>query len=107
MEKTEILEKIKEAEKRVDEAVLSAEEESKKIIVDAKLEARKIIEEAEKEGEKVKAEIIEKAKGLIEQEKAKIREEWNKEISNTEASGKKGLDRAADFLYNEFVRMIA
>jgi len=106
MEKTEILEKIKEAEKRVEEAVLNAEEEAKKIIVDAKLEARNIVEEAEKEAEKVKEEILEKAKGLIEEEKAKIREKWNKEISNTESSGKKGLESAADFLYQEFVRMV-
>jgi len=106
MEKTEILEKIKKAENGVEEAVLRAEEESKKIIVDAKLEARNIVEEAEKEAEKVKAEIIEKSKGIIESEKAKIKDKWNKDISDTESRGRNGLSNAADFLYKEFVRMV-
>ncbi len=55
MEKTEILEKIKEAELKVEKDVNSAEEEKKNKIIEAKLKAREIIDDAQQEAEKIKA----------------------------------------------------
>ncbi len=106
MEKTEILEKIKEAEKGAEESVSNAEEEKKKTIANAKLEARKIRDDAEKEADKIKNETVDNAKGNIEQEKGKLKDEWNKKISDIESKGKQNVDQAVDFLYKEFMEMV-
>jgi V/A-type H+-transporting ATPase subunit G/H len=106
MEKTEILEKIKDAEKKVEEDILSLEEERKKTILNAKLEARKTLEDAQKEAEKVREEIIEKARSLIEAEKGTTREKWSEEITKVETKGKANVESAVDFLFNEFLRMV-
>ncbi|MFP3910189.1 MAG: ATP synthase archaeal subunit H [Archaeoglobaceae archaeon] len=106
MEKTEILEKIKEAEKGAEETISNAEEEKKKTIANAKLEARKIREDAEKEADKVKNEIIDSARGNIEQEKSKLKEEWSKRISDLESKGKQNIDEAVEYMYKEFIGMV-
>jgi len=91
MEKTEILEKIKEAELKVEKDVNSAEEEKKNKIIEAKLKAR---------------EIIEKAKADIEKEKEEIKKVRQKEIDAFEEKGKGNLMKAVDMLYKEFVGMV-
>ncbi|AEA46330.1 ATP synthase H subunit [Archaeoglobus veneficus SNP6] len=106
MEKTEILERIKEAELKVEQDIAAAQEEAKQIIANAKEEARKIIEEAEQEAEKIRAEVLEKAKALIEEEKNKIKDQWTQEISSIEKRGKDNAWNAAEFLYNEFIGMV-
>jgi V/A-type H+-transporting ATPase subunit G/H len=99
----ETLEKIKDAEKKVEENILSTEEESKKLILNAKLEARKIIEEAQKEAEKIKNEMLEKAKVEIESEKKSIKEKWLQELSEIESKAKNNVPKAVESLLNAFL----
>ncbi len=106
MERTEILEKIKEAEQQLDEAIRAAEEEKKKKIFAAKEEARTIIENAKAEAEKIKEEILEKAKRDIDLEKTKIKERRIAEINSIAKKGESRINEVVDFLYTEFVRLI-
>ncbi len=106
MERAEILEKIKEAEQKLDEEIREAEEEKKKKIFTAKEEARSIIENAKAEAEKIKEEILEKAKRDIDLEKTKIKERRIAEINNIAKKGESRIDEVVEYLYTEFVRLI-
>uniref|UniRef100_A0A7C4S5V3 ATP synthase archaeal subunit H n=1 Tax=Geoglobus ahangari TaxID=113653 RepID=A0A7C4S5V3_9EURY len=106
MEKAEILEKIKEAEQRMEEMIREAEEEKKKKILTAKEEARKLIEKAEEEAKKIKEEIISKSRADIDLEKTKIKERRTAEINSIVKKGESKINEVAEFLYNEFVRAI-
>ena len=106
MEKAEILEKIKEAEQRMEENIREAEEERKKKIFVAKEEARNLIEKAKEEAEKIKEEIISKSRADIDLEKTKIKESRTAEINSIVKRGESKIDEVVEFLYTEFVRAI-
>ncbi len=106
MDRTEILEKIKEAEIKVEESIRAAEEEKKNKILEAKMKAREIIESAEAEAAKVKEEILNNMKNQIESEKEEIRKKEAKKIEEFSKKGKDNVWKAVDTLYNEFVGMV-
>ncbi len=106
MDRTEILEKIKEAEIKVEESIRAAEEQKKNAILEAKMKAREIIESAEAEATKIKEEVINNMKAQIEAEKEEIRRKEAKEIEEYAKKGKDNIWKAVDFLYNEFIGMM-
>ncbi|RLI76850.1 ATP synthase archaeal subunit H [Archaeoglobales archaeon] len=106
MEKTEILEKIREAEIKVEEDIKNAEEQKKNTILKAKMDARRIVEDAENEASKVREKILNSIKDQIKIEKDKIRQERLEEIAEIEKKGKENIEKAVDYLFNEFLRMV-
>ncbi|WP_290724727.1 ATP synthase archaeal subunit H [Archaeoglobus sp.] len=106
MDRTEILEKIKQAEIKVEEAIRAAEEERKNKILEAKMKAREIIESAEAEAAKVKEDILNSARQQIEAEKEEIRKSETKKIEDYAKKGKDNIMKAVEMLYNEFVGMM-
>jgi len=106
MEKTEILEKIREAEIKVEEDIKNAEEQKKNTILKAKMDARRIVEDAENEASKVREKILNSIKDQIKIEKDKIRQERLEEIAKIERKGKENIEKAVDYLFNEFLRMV-
>ncbi len=106
MEKTEILEKIREAEIKVEEDIKNAEEQKKNTILKAKMDARRIVEDAENEASKVREKILNSIKDQIKIEKDKIKQERLEKIAKIEKKGKENIEKAVDYLFNEFLRMV-
>lgn len=106
MEKTEILMRIKDAETKVEEAMKKAEEQRKRAIFEAKIQAKKIIDDANAEANKLREEIIKRIKENLEKEKYEMKSKKLKDIENFERRGKENIDKAVEFLYNEFMRLV-
>jgi V/A-type H+-transporting ATPase subunit G/H len=106
MVKAEILSQIKKAEEDARKTVEDALREKELKIQEAKEQARLILKTAEQESAEYAEKTLASAKESIKTEREKIIAQGLEEAEKLKQEAQKNLDKAVDFLINEFERAV-